>query len=77
MGVGMRTNIDIDEKLLVKVMKKTGAKTKRDAVHIAMRELVKEPPDYSGILSMFGSGAVDPNYDPKNPAGDLPKRRAA
>jgi Arc/MetJ family transcription regulator len=36
----MRTNIDIDDKLLAEVMRITGAKTKREAVHIAMRELL-------------------------------------
>ncbi len=73
----MRTNIDLDDKLVAKLMKKTGASTKREAVHIAMREMVKEPPDYSEVLKLFGSGALAPNYDPKNPAADLPKRRAA
>ena len=73
----MRTNIELDDKLIAQAMKKTGAASKREAVQIALRELVKAPPDYSEILKMFGSGALDPHYDPKNPAGDLPKRRAA
>ena len=73
----MRTNIDLDGELVARVMKKTGASTKREAVHIALREMVKAPPDYSGILKMFGSGALDPHYDAKSPAADLPKRRAA
>ncbi len=73
----MRTNVDIDDKLLAKVMKKAGAKTKREALHVAMREYVTEAPDYSAILKLFGAGIMDPDYDPKNPAGDLPRRRAA
>jgi hypothetical protein len=73
----MRTNIELDDKLLAKAMKKTGARTKREAIHIALRELVREPPDYSGILGLFGKGVIDPDYDPKNPAGDLGIRKAA
>ncbi len=73
----MRTNIELDDKLIARVMKKTGATTKREAVHIALREIVKEPPDYTEVLKMFGSGSIDPHYDPKNPAADLPKRRTA
>ena len=73
----MRTNIDLDDELIARAMKKTGASTKREAVQIALHELVKAPPDYSGILKMFGSGALDPSYDPKNPAAGMPKRRAA
>ena len=73
----MRTNIELDDKLIAKVMKKTGASSKREAVHLALSEIAKEPPDYSEVLKMFGSGAVAPRYDPKDPAADLPKRRAA
>ena len=73
----MRTNIEIDDKLLAKAMKKTGAKTKREVIERALTELVREPPDYSDILKLFGSGIIDPDYDPKNPSGDIPKRRAA
>ena len=73
----MRTNVEIDDKLLAKAMKKVGAKTKREVIHRALTELVREPPDYSGIIEMFGKGAVDPNYDPKNPAADLVGRKAA
>lgn len=37
----MRTNIDIDEALMAQTLKLSGAKTKRDAVHEAMREYVR------------------------------------
>ena len=76
-GVNMRTNVEIDDKLLAKAMKKTGAKTKREVIQRALTELVKAPPDYSGILELFGKGVVDPSYDPKNPAADLVGRKAA
>jgi Arc/MetJ family transcription regulator len=36
----MRTNIDIDEKLLVNVMKYEGQKTKKELVKIAFEELI-------------------------------------
>lgn len=36
----MRTNIDIDDSVLREVQRLTGAKTKREAVDLALRELV-------------------------------------
>ncbi|MCA1695196.1 MAG: type II toxin-antitoxin system VapB family antitoxin [Actinobacteria bacterium] len=36
----MRTNIEIDDGVLKEVQRLTGAKTKREAVDIALRELV-------------------------------------
>lgn len=36
----MRTNIDIDDGVLKEVQRLTGAKTKREAVDLALRELV-------------------------------------
>lgn len=36
----MRTNIDIDDDVLDEVRRLTGAKTKREAVDVALRELV-------------------------------------
>jgi Arc/MetJ family transcription regulator len=37
----MRTNIDIDDALLAEAMKLTGVRTKREAVEIALRDLVQ------------------------------------
>lgn len=37
----MRTNIDIDQELLTEAMKLSGAKTKREAVERALRDLVQ------------------------------------
>jgi len=37
----MRTNIVIDEKLMSEALKATGAKTKREAVELGLRTLVK------------------------------------
>ena len=37
----MRTNIVLDDKLVSRAMKLAGAKTKREAVHVALREFVR------------------------------------
>lgn len=37
----MRTNIDIDDKLMADALKFTGLKTKKDAVHLALKTLVR------------------------------------
>ena len=60
----MRTNIDIDDKLLAKAMKLARAKTKREAVHLALEHYVKSR-DYSRILELAGQGGVAEGYDPK------------
>lgn len=49
----MRTNIDIDESLLDRVRALTGAKTKREAVDVALRELVARA-ERAGILGLRG-----------------------
>ncbi len=37
----MRTNIDIDDELMAEAIKATGAKTKKEAVEIALRKTVQ------------------------------------
>ncbi len=37
----MRTNIDIDQALLTEAMERTGTRTKRDVVDLALRRLVQ------------------------------------
>jgi Arc/MetJ family transcription regulator len=37
----MRTNIEIDEKLMRDALKATGAKTKKDAVELGLKTLVQ------------------------------------
>ena len=49
----MRTNIEIDDAVLSEVKRLTGAKTKREAVDIALRELVAQH-RRAGILSLRG-----------------------
>jgi hypothetical protein len=60
----MLTNIDIDEDLIAEAMQVCGARSKREAVDRALREMVaraKRPRfrDFKGI------GGIDPEYDPK------------
>ena len=49
-----RTNIDIDEKLVQKAIKLTGARSKREAVEIALRRLVEKGTLYSAIRKSRG-----------------------
>ena len=37
----MRTNIEIDDKLMKEALRYTGAKTKREAVELGLRQLVQ------------------------------------
>lgn len=60
----MITNIDIDEDLVAEAMKVSGARTKREVVDRALRDMVaraKRPRfrDFQGV------GDIDPAYDPK------------
>jgi Arc/MetJ family transcription regulator len=51
-----RTNIDIDEALIQRVMTRYGLKTKREAVDFALRRLVREQMSLEEALAMEGSG---------------------
>ena len=37
----MRTNIEIDDKLMAEVLKATGLKTKKDAVELGLKTLIR------------------------------------
>ena len=60
----MRTNIVLDDRLVARAMKLAGAKTKREVVHAALREFVRNRsrPD---VREIFGIGGLDPDYDHK------------
>ena len=62
----MITNIDIDEQIVAEAMKLSGARTKREVVDRALREMVARAKRPS-IRELFGIGGVDPDYDPKAP----------
>jgi Arc/MetJ family transcription regulator len=52
----MRTNIDIDEELITRVMKRYGLRTKREAVHLALERLAGDPMSLEEALAMRGTG---------------------
>jgi hypothetical protein len=60
----MRTNIVLDQKLISRVMKLAGVKTKREAVHVALNAFVRtrSRPD---VRKIYGIGGLDPAYDYK------------
>jgi Arc/MetJ family transcription regulator len=52
----MRTNIDIDDELLTKAMKATGAATKKATVEEALRRVVKNHEARKAIAELRGIG---------------------
>lgn len=51
-----RTNVEIDEKLIGRVMRRYGAPTKRAAIDLALRRLDLEPMSREEALAMRGGG---------------------
>lgn len=51
-----RTNIDVDDELVARVMSRYGLRTKRSAIDLALRRLDLEPMDREEALAMRGSG---------------------
>jgi hypothetical protein len=68
----MLTNIDIDGDLIAQAMEISGARTKREVVDRALREMVaraKRP----RLRDVFGTAGPDtfwPDYDPKTSPGE-------
>jgi Arc/MetJ family transcription regulator len=60
----MRTNIEIDDKLMKETMKATGAKTKREAVEIAMQTTVRLQQQEKALRGLWGI-AKDWDFDYK------------
>ena len=60
----MRTNIVLDEKLVSRAMKLAGVKTKREAVHIALRAFVHARSRLD-VRKVYGIGGLDPAYNHK------------
>jgi Arc/MetJ family transcription regulator len=61
----MRTNIVLDEKLVKEAMKLANVKTKREAVHVALRRFVQSGRQ-KRLLDLHGAGGVRKGYDHKN-----------
>lgn len=51
-----RTNIDIDDDVMARVLRTYGLRTKREAVDFALRRLLVEPMEVQQALNMQGSG---------------------
>ncbi len=51
-----RTNIDIDDDLVFKVMRRYGLSSKRAAVDLALRRLAGDPLSRDEALALEGSG---------------------
>lgn len=54
-GVG-RTNIDIDDELIARVMRRFDVTTKREAVDLALRRAVGDPMSRAELLELRGIG---------------------
>lgn len=51
-----RTNIDIDDELMARAMRRYNLTTRRETVDLALRVLVGEPLTTSAALELEGSG---------------------
>jgi Arc/MetJ family transcription regulator len=60
----MATNLQIDDKLILKAVRLGRHKTKREAVSTALVEYIHQL-EQEKILSMFGRVDYDPEYDYK------------
>jgi len=58
----MRTNIVLDDELVAEAMKLTGAKTKREVVDLALRQLLYKEKQRR-LKKLKGSQLIDPGYD--------------
>jgi len=61
----MRTNINLDDDLVREAFKYTGAKTKKELVHIALKELV-ETHKRLNLLDLAGKIRFVEDYDHKS-----------
>jgi len=58
-----RTNIELDDALIAKAMRITGARTKREAVDIALRRMVEKGTLYRAALRLRGKLSWDGDVD--------------
>lgn len=68
----MRTNIVLDDSLVGEAMRVSGAKTKREVVDIALRELVARRRQ-QGLRKIVGSALIDPAYDVRAVRRNMPR----
>ncbi len=58
----MRTNIVLNDRLVADAMRLTGAKTKREVVELALRQVVLGR-RRRNVLDLAGRGLIAPDYD--------------
>ena len=58
----MRTNIVLDDTLVEEALRVSGARTRREVVHLALRELVQRHRQRE-LKRLRGQGLIDPDYD--------------
>jgi Arc/MetJ family transcription regulator len=63
-GTIMRTNIELDDKLVEEAFKVSGAKTKRELVHIALQALIRAGRK-KDLLDLAGKVEFYEGYDHK------------
>ena len=70
----MLTNIDIDEDLVAEAMKLSGARTKREVVDRALREMLARAkrPRMRDVWGRATEETYWPDYDPKTEPGEPP-----
>ena len=61
---GMRTNIDIEDDLVKEAFSLTGLRTKKELVHLALRELVKSYKK-KNLFDLSGQIEFSDDYDHK------------
>jgi hypothetical protein len=68
------TNIDIEDELIAKAMQLSGARTKREAVDRALREMVAraQRPRLRDVWGRATEATFWPDYDPKTEPGEPP-----
>ena len=66
----MRTNIVLDDTLVSEAMRVSGARTKREVVDIALRELVQRR-HQRDMRKLAGAELIDPVYDVRAVRGTI------
>lgn len=64
-----RTNIEIENDYVVRIMERFGVRTKTEAVDLALRHLAGDPMTREEALAMRGVGAIGALPEDRAPAG--------
>lgn len=67
-----RTNIDIDDELIGRVMRRLGVHTKKEAVDLALRHVAGQPMTIDEALEMRGAHAIGAGPPDRPPRGNGP-----